>query len=107
MGTDDQPERPPNGATGAAASEGDRPNVEGVLLVDADTVAKLLSISKSSLHAFNATGQLPKPVRLGRAVRWNLEELKAWVNCGCPSRYRWETLRSHFGFGTEVRKGRR
>ena len=68
------------------------------LLVDAATVAKLLSISTGTIYALSRTQRFPKPIRLGRAARWNLNELRAWVNCGCPARFRWEIMRSEFGF---------
>jgi len=34
------------------------------------------------------------PVRLGRAVRWRAEELRAWVEKGCPPRARWNAEKS-------------
>ena len=63
-------------------------------LVDAATVARLLSISASSFWKLNAEGVVPAPLRFGRITRWNKEELRCWVNSGCPSRFRWELLRA-------------
>ena len=54
----------------------DAPLVRDRLLLDARAAAILLSISLSSFHALNASGQLPSPVRFGRIVRWNVEELR-------------------------------
>ena len=36
---------------------------------------------------------IPKPVRLGRRVVWRVEELKAWVDAGCPPLHKWDQLR--------------
>ena len=63
------------------------------LALPAGEVAKLLGISERHLWALNSSGRLPRPVRLGRAVRWNLAELRAWLEAGCPERSRWEVTR--------------
>lgn len=60
------------------------------LLIDAKEAARLLSLSKSTLYSCLSAGMLPKPVRLGRSVRWSLEELRDWVRAGCPPNERWE-----------------
>ena len=63
------------------------------LALSAAEVAKLLGISERHLWALNSSGRLPRPVRLGRAVRWNLAELRGWLDAGCPERSRWEAMR--------------
>ena len=63
------------------------------LALPAVEVAKLLGISERHLWALNSSGRLPRPVRLGRACRWNLAELRAWLDASCPERSRWETMR--------------
>ena len=63
------------------------------LALAADGVAKLLGISTRHLWSLNSSGRLPKPIRFGRAVRWNLEELRAWLAAGAPERTRWEEMR--------------
>jgi prophage regulatory protein len=63
------------------------------LALTAYDVAKLLGISTRHLWSLNSSGRLPKPVRFGRAVRWNLEELRAWLAAGAPERSRWETMK--------------
>ena len=80
------------------AGSDDGLDVAGRLLIDIATLARLLSLSESTLHKLKLMDQLPAPVRIGRAVRWNLEEIRAWVNCGCPARHRWEIMRQQHGF---------
>jgi predicted DNA-binding transcriptional regulator AlpA len=66
------------------------------LLVDASVLAALLNVSLRHIHRLDALGQVPEPIRLGRSVRWNGEEIKAWVAAGAPPRSRWN-LRSDVG----------
>lgn len=55
------------------------------LLVSASTLAKMLEISKRSLWRLLSAGKLPRPVRLGGAVRWKLPEVQKWIDGGCPA----------------------
>jgi excisionase family DNA binding protein len=64
------------------------------LAISAEKVAELLGVSKRHVAALSASGRLPRPVRLGRSVRWNLDELRDWLAAGAPSRDRWEASRN-------------
>ena len=83
------------GASAAQARAGSSTAREDLspILVDAKDAAALLGISRAHLHNLRSSGRIPKPERLGRAVRWSVEELLAWSRAGCPARDRWETLR--------------
>ena len=63
------------------------------LALPAEEVARLLGISTRHLWSLNSSGRLPRPIRFGRAVRWNLEELRAWLAAGAPERTKWEEIR--------------
>jgi predicted DNA-binding transcriptional regulator AlpA len=63
------------------------------LALAAADVAKMLGISERHLWALNSSGRLPRPLRLGRAVRWPVEELREWLAAGAPERSRWENMR--------------
>ena len=41
----------------------------------------------------NAAGKLPKPIRLGRSVRWPVFEIEAWLAAGAPDRETWEAMK--------------
>lgn len=71
----------------------DAPVVERMALAAAE-VAGLLGVSLRHLRALDASGRLPRPVRLGRAVRWNRAELAAWLDAGCPPRAEWQARRA-------------
>lgn len=65
------------------------------LALPAGDVARLLKVSPRHLASLNATGRLPRPVRFGRSVRWNAEELRQWLSAGAPSRDVWEQLKGN------------
>ena len=52
------------------------------LAIDAKTLASSLRISLRHLRRLQASGQLPAPIRLGRAVRWRLSSIEEWLAKG-------------------------
>ena len=46
-------------------------------------VAELCGVSTRTITRMVDAGKMPSPVRLGGAVRWNREELEAWIASGC------------------------
>jgi predicted DNA-binding transcriptional regulator AlpA len=65
------------------------------LLLAAPQAAALCSVSEATWHRMNAAGRCPAPVRLSRGcVRWRAEELRAWVEAGCPGRKEWQARRA-------------
>jgi len=63
------------------------------IALSADEVAEALGISRAHVWKLTSTGRLPRPVRLGRAVRWPRKDLEQWLAAGAPSRDRWEETR--------------
>lgn len=63
------------------------------LLLDAQAAAAALAISIRTLRAWDSSGRLPAPRRIGRMTRWDAAELRAWVAAGCPRREEWVALR--------------
>ena len=53
-------------------------------LVDVNEAARLCMISASMFYKLNAAGKTPKPVRLGKLLRWRKSELLDWIKAGCP-----------------------
>ena len=60
------------------------------LALSAQRLAERLGVSLRHVRRMDAAGLLPKPVRLGRSVRWSVEEVHAWMAAGAPDRRRWE-----------------
>jgi len=69
---------------------GQKPPEDRRLLVDTTQVAKLLKVCEKTVWRMQTTGEMPMPIRIGRAVRWSYEEIKAWVDAGCPKAEEWE-----------------
>jgi predicted DNA-binding transcriptional regulator AlpA len=53
-------------------------------LLSAQAVSRMLGIGTRSLWRYIAAGKVPRPVRIGRAVRWRRLELDDWIKAGCP-----------------------
>ena len=62
------------------------------LALSVEEVAEVLGISRAHVWRLHSSGRIPKPVRLGRAVRWNRKTLENWLEAGGPPRDRWEIL---------------
>lgn len=72
-------------------------NTREALLIDATGLAGLLGFSLRTVRRLDCSGKLPRPVRIGGAVRWRVEEVAAWLEADCPDRGQWETLRIRRG----------
>jgi excisionase family DNA binding protein len=64
------------------------------LVVCARELASLLRVGLRTVRAMDAAGRLPTPVRIGHSVRWPLDEIRQWIDAGCPSRDEWEARRA-------------
>lgn len=71
---------------------GRKPPEDLGLLVNTNQVAKLLKVSEKTIWTMQTQGRMPKPIRIGRAVRWGYEEIKQWVGAGCPNATEWREL---------------
>lgn len=60
------------------------------VVVPVSAVADMLYVSERHIWALNSSGRLPRPIRLGRAVRWDRNELERWIAAGAPTREAWE-----------------
>ena len=66
---------------------------ESKLLISAAELGKLLGVNKSTVWSWHSSGRVPQPVRIGGATRWRAEEIRQWIDAGCPARVRWEQVR--------------
>jgi predicted DNA-binding transcriptional regulator AlpA len=60
------------------------------LVLTAAEAAAIFHKSARSWHNWDATGKIPRPIRIGRSTYWRPEELQAWIAAGCPDRESWE-----------------
>lgn len=63
------------------------------LALSPEELAASLGISRAHIFRLHSAGKLPKPVRLGRSVRWPVREIESWLAAGCPCREKWEEIR--------------
>jgi excisionase family DNA binding protein len=54
------------------------------LLLNAKQAAQLLGIGRSKFYSMHSAGLLPLPVSLGGCVRWDRQELRAWLSARNP-----------------------
>jgi len=70
------------------------------MLINGTDLARLLSVSVRTIRRLDASGQLPKPVRIQGCVRWKYDDICSWVEAGCPARAKWESIQA-----TQLNKG--
>jgi len=58
--------------------------IDEPLLINADELAVLLGMSARTIWRMLSTGKLIEPLRLGGSTRWRLEEVRQWIDEGCP-----------------------
>lgn len=52
-------------------------------LLDVRAVAALLNCSESHVWRLVDGKRLPKPLKIGRLVRWSQSTIEHWINQGC------------------------
>lgn len=54
-------------------------------------LADAMGVSERHIWAMHADGRLgPLPISFGRAKRWNVQEVRDWLNAGAPPRSEWQ-----------------
>ncbi|MFN5852097.1 MAG: helix-turn-helix transcriptional regulator [Pirellulaceae bacterium] len=61
------------------------PVVEPARLLDVQAVAGLLGVSGRHVYRLADSGRMPRPLKLGGAVRWDRDEIRRWIDAGCPA----------------------
>ena len=54
------------------------------LLLDYRELSKLMKLSQRTLWRMAHEGEMPAPIKVGRAVRFSYDEIRAWISAGCP-----------------------
>ena len=76
----------------ASPSDPITPAVE-TLLIPASAAGPMCGRSEASWWRDHAAARCPAPVKLGGRTLWRVEELRRWVEVGCPDRRTWEALK--------------
>ena len=77
----------------------EQPTFTAPLAYSAQHLAERLGVSLRHVRRMDAAGMLPKPIRLGRAVRWPAEDIHGWLKAGSPDRRKWEAIKALDGKG--------
>ena len=67
----------------------EKDNAECALLLNARQAARLCGCSERTWRGWHTMGLVPVPMHIGRSIFWRPEELRAWVEAGCPNRKKW------------------
>jgi len=59
--------------------------VAGRRLGDVQIVAGMLACSTRHVYRLADSDRMPRPLRLGSLVRWDLDAIDQWIRTGCPS----------------------
>lgn len=54
-------------------------------LICAEELAEMLQVSTRTLWRLLSAGQLIEPIKLGGSTRWRLEQVRRWIDEGCPA----------------------
>lgn len=65
------------------------------LLLTARQAALVCGRSLRTWRTWDSAGWTPRPVRIGRSTLWRAEELRLWIEAGCPRRAEWEGGHGH------------
>ena len=53
-------------------------------LLTVPEVAEICGVAPETVRRMTDRGAMPAPVRLGRAVRYRLDQIESWIEAGCP-----------------------
>jgi excisionase family DNA binding protein len=63
----------------------EEPNMNAPVLLTVKEVAETLGFSERTVYRLADSGAMPRPVKIGAAVRWRRNELDQWIEDGCPA----------------------
>lgn len=63
-------------------------------LLSSRDVAVILGLGPRTVHRYNSSGLIIKPLRISGSVRYVESELMAWIRAGMPNRKTWEVMKN-------------
>ncbi len=64
------------------------------LLLSAQDLAAELRVSVRTIRRFHDQGKLPRPLKIGRAIRWPRATIVEWLAMDAPDRSAFEEMRN-------------
>lgn len=72
------------GGAAPPAAEKPKPVEPKPDLMDVNAVAALIGASPRTVRRLADWGRMPRPISLGRMVRWQRSVIEEWIREGCP-----------------------
>jgi len=63
-------------------------------LIGIEETAKMCGISRSTFYELISSGKTPLPIKLGKRVLFDIQELEEWIENKCPPRSKWAIMRN-------------
>lgn len=54
-------------------------------MINAEQFARILGVSRRTLWRLLSAGKLVEPIRFGGSTRWRSDDVRRWIDNGCPS----------------------
>jgi predicted DNA-binding transcriptional regulator AlpA len=70
-----------------------QPTVQA-LLIPAEVAGAMCGRSEASWWRDHSAARIPAPVKLVGRTLWRVQELRDWIEAGCPARKTWEALKA-------------
>jgi excisionase family DNA binding protein len=66
----------------------------GARLISIEMAANRCGISRSTFYELISRGKTPSPIKLGKRVLFDIQELDKWIENKCPPRSKWDIMRN-------------
>lgn len=68
----------------ASAIPPEIPVADAPLLINAEQFARMLNISPRTLWRLLSAHKVIPPLRIGGSTRWRMDDVRRWIDAGCP-----------------------
>jgi excisionase family DNA binding protein len=58
---------------------------DAIQMIPVTEVAKILGVSTRSVWRLVSSQKIIPPLKVGGAARWRYDELRRWIDAGCPT----------------------
>jgi predicted DNA-binding transcriptional regulator AlpA len=59
-------------------------STDDLRLIDVRELGRITGLSAATIWRHHEAGLIPPGHHIGRAVRWRLRDITAWIDAGCP-----------------------
>ncbi|PAY19090.1 hypothetical protein CKO51_13255 [Rhodopirellula sp. SM50] len=62
-----------------------RHGLNEIQLLSARSIAARLEVSQRTIQRMADRSEMPKPMKVGRLIRWDATAIERWIAAGCPA----------------------